>query len=148
MVATWYLLEALPLWSQQRLYSFGTYRCEGIYPGVRDRAQHLGHQDSLSYCIYWSRWMNFVHGILVQCGTDIDVKLLYRSVTYFSWPSDLPYVLKAIWWTNVILSLLVPSDTKIYLIKCMWANDLHFWSSDWVISWRLFDELICIWDIA
>ena len=44
----------------------------------------------------------------------------------FYGPVILPYILKTIWWTNVIIRTLVPCDAKIYLIKCMCFSDLHF----------------------
>ena len=59
----------------------------------------------------------------------------------------LPYTLKTIWWTNVIIGKLVPCYAKIYLIfKCMWLSDLHF-TVQWFypISWRLFDGLMLYW---
>ena len=58
----------------------------------------------------------------------------------FHGPVILPYSLKTIWWTNVIIGILVPCDAKIYLIKCMWVSDLHFMVQGfYLISWRLFD---------
>ena len=56
------------------------------------------------------------------------------------------HILKTIWWTNVLIWILVPCDAKIYLIKCMWVRDLHF-MVQWfcLISWRLFDGLMLYW---
>ena len=51
----------------------------------------------------------------------------------------MPYSLKTIWWTNVIIGILDPCDAKIYHIKCMWVSDLHF-MVQWfdLISWKTF----------
>ena len=64
----------------------------------------------------------------------------------FHGPFILPYILKTIWWTNVIIGILDPCNAKIYQIKCMWVSDLHF-MVQWVclISWRLFDGLLLYW---
>ena len=58
----------------------------------------------------------------------------------------LPYILKTIWWTNIITGILVPCDTKIYLIKCMLVSYLHF-MVQWfcLVSWRLLDGWISYW---
>ena len=57
----------------------------------------------------------------------------------FHGPVILPYTLKTIWWTNVIIGKLDQSDAKMYHIKSMWFSDLHF-MVQWFcfISWRLF----------
>ena len=58
----------------------------------------------------------------------------------------LPYILKTIWWTNVIIGILDPCDAKVYHIKCMWVSYLHFvvqWF--WLISWRRFDGGMLDW---
>ena len=57
----------------------------------------------------------------------------------------LPYILKTIWWTNVVIGMLDPCDGKIYHIKCMWVSDLHFMVQCRVIPWRLFDGLMLYW---
>ena len=44
----------------------------------------------------------------------------------FHAPVVLPYILKTIWWTNVIIGILDPCDVKINHIKCKWVSDLHF----------------------
>ena len=57
-----------------------------------------------------------------------------------------PYILKTIWWTNVIIGILDPCYAKINHIKCMWVSDLHFvvqWF--WLISWRRFDGEMLDW---
>ena len=66
----------------------------------------------------------------------------------FRGPVILPYILKTICSTNTIIGIMVPCDAKIYLIKCMWVSDLHF-MVQWfcLISWRLFDGLMCTGDI-
>ena len=61
-------------------------------------------------------------------------------------PVILPYILKTIWWTNVIVGILDPCDAKIKHIKCMWVSDLHFmvqWF--WLISWRRFNGEMLDW---
>ena len=44
----------------------------------------------------------------------------------FHGPVILPYILKTIWWTDVIIGILDPCDAKIYQKKYMWVSDLHF----------------------
>ena len=64
----------------------------------------------------------------------------------FHGPVILPYILKTIRWTNVIIGLLDPCDAKIYQIKCIWVSDLHFmvwWFC--LTSWRLLDRLMLYW---
>ena len=64
----------------------------------------------------------------------------------FQGPVILPYILKTIWWTNVIIGILDPYDAKIYQIKCMWVRDLHFvvqWF--WLLSLRRFDGGMLDW---
>ena len=65
----------------------------------------------------------------------------------FHGPVSLPYILKTVWWTNVIIGILVPCDTNIYLIKGMWVSDLYF-MVQWlcVLSWRLFDVWMLYWE--
>ena len=57
----------------------------------------------------------------------------------FHGPVILPYILKTVWWTNVISGILDPCDATMYHIKCMWFSDLHF-MVQWfcLISWRPF----------
>ena len=64
----------------------------------------------------------------------------------FHVPVILPYILKIIWWTNVIIGILDPCDVNIYHIKCVWVSDLHF-MVQWfcLITWRLFDGLMLYW---
>ena len=56
------------------------------------------------------------------------------------------YILKTIWWTNVIIGIMDRCDARINHIKCMWVSDLHF-MVQWFchISWRLFDGLMLYW---
>ena len=64
----------------------------------------------------------------------------------FHGPVILPYILKTMWCTNVIVGILDPCDAKIYHIKCMRGSDLHFvvqWF--WLLSWRRFDEGLLDW---
>ena len=60
----------------------------------------------------------------------------------FHGPVILPYIL-TVWWTNVIIEILVPCDAKIYLIKCNVGQWPTFHGS--VISWRLFDRWMLYW---
>ena len=61
-------------------------------------------------------------------------------------PVILPYIVKTIWWINVIIWTLVPCDANIYLITCMWVSDLHF-MVQWfcLLCWRLFDGWMLYW---
>ena len=64
----------------------------------------------------------------------------------FHGPVILPYILKTIWWANVIIGILDPCDAKIYHMKCMLVSYLHCvveWF--WLISWRLLDGLMLYW---
>ena len=64
----------------------------------------------------------------------------------FHGPLILPYILKTMWYIIAVIGIVVPCDAKIYLIKCMWVNDLHF-MVQWfcLLSWRLFDGLMLYW---
>ena len=55
----------------------------------------------------------------------------------------LPYILKTVWWTTIIIAILDPCDANTYYIKCVWVIDLHF-IVQWfcLISWRLFHGLM------
>ena len=58
----------------------------------------------------------------------------------------LPYILKTIWWTNVLIGILDSCDAKMYHIKCLWFSDLHFMSYIFcLISWRLFGGGMLYW---
>ena len=64
----------------------------------------------------------------------------------FHGPVILPYIVKTIWWTNVLNGILDPCDAKINHIKCMLVSDLQFvvqWF--WLISWRCFDGGMLDW---
>ena len=50
----------------------------------------------------------------------------------FHGPVILSYILKIVWWTDVIIGLSVPCGAKIYLIKCMWVSNLHFMTHNFV----------------
>ena len=61
----------------------------------------------------------------------------------------LPYILKTVWWTNVIIRKLDLCNAKIYHIKCMWVSDLHFMVGSWFFFYLkeyLMDEC-CTGDI-
>ena len=119
------------------------------------RGQYLGHH---RFCLVsWKLVDGWI--LYLRCwfsGTQ-TLTWIYvcRSVTYicvFHGPVSLPYILKTIWLTNVIIGILVPCDAKIYLIKCMWVSDLHFmvqwfYLISWTVqdSWRLFDGLMLYW---
>ena len=71
--------------------------------------------------------VNVILEILIHCNINIELKLC-RSVTYISWSSDFALYLEDFLMdkVNIITGILVPCDAKIYHIKCMWVNDLHF----------------------
>ena len=88
--------------------------------------------------LYWRYWFSVT-------------QTLNKTIYVGQWPVRhgsviLPCILKAIWWTNVIIGILEPYDAKIYHIKCMWVSDLHF-MVQWfcLISWRLLDGLMLYW---
>ena len=89
--------------------------------------------------LYWRYWFSVTQ--------TLNWNHICRSVTHiFHGPVILPYILKTIWWTNVIIGILDPYDAKIYHIKCMWVSDLHFvvqWF--WLTSWRRFDGGMLDW---
>ena len=110
------------------------------------RGQYLGH-----------------HGFCLISWRLVDGWILYLrfgSVWHKHWPEFmyvgqwhifhgpviLPYNLKTIWWTIVMIGILVPCDADIDLIKYMWVSDLHF-MVQWfcLLSWRLFDGLMLYW---
>ena len=68
-----------------------------------------------------------------------------RPVTYILWSSDFVYIVKTIWWTNVINGILDPCNAKIHHIKCMWIVTYISWSSDSDVSWRCFDGGMLDW---
>ena len=72
--------------------------------------------------------------IWIQCDTNIELKL-YITIYVGQWPTVrgpvvLPYILKTIWWTNVIIGILDPFDAKINHIKYMWGNDSDLYLED------------------
>ena len=71
--------------------------------------------------------------------TLLVITRLYRPVTYILWSSDFPYILKTIWWKNVIIGILDPCYTKInvgqwptfrgpviltYILKTFWLRNV------------------------
>ena len=58
----------------------------------------------------------------------------------FHGPLSLPYILRIIYWTNVIAGILVLCDAKIYLIKYMWVSDLNF-----MVQWFCLKSWKTIW---
>ena len=88
------------------------------------------------------------------CTVDIDSvwhKQWTETIYVGQWPIFhgpviLLYILKTIWWTNVMIGIWDPCDAKIYHIKCMWVSDLYF-MVQWfcLISWRLLDWLMLYW---
>ena len=51
----------------------------------------------------------------------------------FRGPVILPYILKTIWWTNVITGILDPCDAKVYHIKVCRSVTYISWSSDFAL---------------
>ena len=99
----------------------------------------------LFYRIFW----RLFDGLIYTGGIDsVWCKHWPETICVDQWPIFhgpviLPYTLKTIWWTNVIIGILDPWDAKIYHTKCMWVSDLYFmvqWF--WLISWRFFGEEI------
>ena len=90
--------------------------------------------------LYWRYWFS-----VTQTLTWIYI---CRPLTKFHDPVSLAYILKTIWWTNVISGILDPCDAKIFHIKCMYVNDQHF-MGQWfrIISWKLLVEECCTEDI-
>ena len=76
---------------------------------------------------------DYLMEILIQRDTNIELKLYTLYVgqwPIFHGPVILRYILQTIWWTNVIIGILDPYDTKINHIKCIQVSDLHF-----VVQW-------------
>ena len=74
-------------------------------------------------------WINLVREILIQCDTTIDLKLyiyIYRSVTHISRSIDFALYLEDCLMDKSHFGILDPCDAKIFHIKCMCVNDLHF----------------------
>ena len=67
---------------------------------------------------------------LLCCSGDTDsvwhkhctVTIYVGQWPIFHGPVISPYILKTIWWTNVIIGILDPCDAKIYHVKCMWVS--------------------------
>ena len=103
------------------------------------------------------QWFCVICWKLFKCCTgDIDSvwhKHWTETIYKGQWPIFhctliLPYILKTIWWTNVIIGILDLCDAKIYHIKCMWVSDLHVMvqcECVCLISWRLFAGLMMYW---
>ena len=84
--------------------------------------------------------INVVLEILIQCDTNIELKLYNYYVSHwpiFHGPVILLYILKTIWWKNVIIGIVDPCDAKICQMKCMWVSDLYFMVQCFcLISWK------------
>ena len=101
--------------------------------------------DFFSYILKITWWINVALAILIQCDTNIELKLYsVGQWPIFHGPVILPYILKTIWWTNVIIGILGPWDAKIYLIKCMWVSNLHFRRTPSVFLLQITIPIFCI----
>ena len=67
-------------------------------------------------------------GIFVQCAIKIEMYIGHWPI--FHSPVIVPNIWKTIWWTNIILGILLPCGTNINPIKCMWISGLHYTASD------------------
>ena len=121
----------------------------------------------LHFVVQWFwfiSWTRFDGGMLdwrywFSVTLSLTYKYICRSVTYFLWYRDsaigqwpifhgpviLPYILKTVWWTSVIIGILGPCDAKIYHIKCMWVSSLYFvvqwfWLISWCFAGRMLDR--------
>ena len=71
------------------------------------------------------------HGLMLQGGTR--GQYLGHHI-FFS------YLLKSVWWGNIIFGILVQCDRNIDLKLCMYVSDLYFMVQRfYLMSWRLFD---------
>ena len=86
--------------------------------------------------LYWRYWISVTQTLNWNC--------VCRS--RFNGPVIFLYILKTVWWTNIITGILDPCDVNIYHITCVWVSDLHF-MVQWfcLISWRLFDREMLHW---
>ena len=87
------------------------------------------------WVMYWRHWFS------------VTRKLTWSYICQwplFHGPVILCCILKTIWWTNVIIRILDSCDAKIYLIKCMWVNDLHFMIQ---LFWRILKTVCFTEDI-
>ena len=126
------LLEALPLWDQQGLLSFHGFMLRGVA-----RGQYLG-QHILFFLSLEDYLMD--QYFITDVGS-VWHKHWHQTMYVGQWPvfheSNL---MKTIWWTNVIIWILVSCDANIYPITFMSVSELYFmvqWF--WLVSWRLFD---------
>ena len=74
----------------------------------------------LSYILKTTWWNNVILEVLLQCDTNIELKL-YMS-----------YILKTIWWINVVLEIFIQCDTNIELKLCRSVTYIS-WSSDFAL---------------
>ena len=99
------------------------------------------------YLIIWRLLKKFCTGGIDSMWHKHWTETIYVGQwPIFHGPVILSYIVKTIWWTNVIIGILDPCDAKINHIKCMWVSDLHFvvqWF--WLISWRRFDGGMLGW---
>ena len=107
----------------------------------------------LSYILKTTWWINVVLEILIQCDTNIELKLCNcRPVTYIHGPVILPYILKTIWWANVITGILDPCDAKINHIKRMcvayisWSSDFDLYLEDVLMEECWTEDIDSVWN--
>ena len=102
---------------------------------------------NLHYMVQWFCnlktiwWINVVLEILIQCDTNIELKLYVGQWPILHGPVILPYILKTIWWN----------------IGSMWCKDLPqknawsvtyiSWSSDFVLHLEDYDGLMLYWEM-
>ena len=134
------------IWLYQFLiisYLFTLLSFQGFMLQGGARGQYLGHH---RFCLMSWRlvdgWISYLRCwfSVTQTLTWIGQWLIFHAAMV------LPSILKTICWTNAIIGIVVPCDAKNYLIKCMWASDLHF-MVQWfcLTSWGLFDGIILFW---
>ena len=80
---------------------------------------------------------------------DLPRKMYVGQWPTFHSPVILSYILKTIWWINVILEILIQCDTNIELKVYIKASDLYF-MVQWfcLISCRLFMDRCHNWNIG
>ena len=144
-------------------YNLKTIWWTNVIIGILDPCDaHIYHikcmwVSDLHFMVYWFCLLYLKKYLMDECCTGGIDSVWHKHWTetiyvgqwaIFHGPVTLPYILKTVWWTNVIIwltnaiiGILDPCDANIYHIKCSWVSDLHFmvqWFCliSWLLYWR------------
>ena len=94
----------------------------GSLPQGGARGENQGHPRKVLYCFFFYAYPFLRHQLKHQSSIWPSLKCHEVKVIrpiFHDW-MILPYILKTIWWMNVLLGIMGQCDTKIYLIKYMY----------------------------